>query len=910
LFTDIEGSTRLAQQGPDHWERLRKRHDDILRSGVDGQGGYVFHVVGDGFCAAFYTAADALNAAIDIQRKLQIEPWGEQPVKVRMGIHTGKAELGEDGDYRGYLAMSRVQKMMSAGHGGQVLLSRAVQEMVREELPPGVALQDLGEHRLKDLVHPERIFQVNIAGLACDFPPLKTLNNELNNLASQLTPFVGREREMAAVIGLLRNPQVRLVTLTGAGGTGKTRLSLQAAAELLDDFEHGVWFVELDTVSDPELVLPKIAAALKIRSGAEKGIEQALQEELHNKQLLLVLDNFEQVVGAAPKLATLLGAAPKIKILVSSREVLRLRGEHDYPVPPLGLPELKRRQTAAVLAQYEAIALFVQHAQAANSAFVLDEDNASTIAEICTRLEGLPLALELAAARSRLLKPAAMLEKLQNRLDTLTGGPRDVPRRQQTIRGAIEWSYDLLDEAEKTLFARLGIFNGGWTAETAEAVCGTGLELDLLGGLESLLDKSLVRQMESSGGEPRFSMLETIREYAFEGLSKGSELQAIQEAHAGFMKGLVEDVLAATSTPGEVKAFARLDDELDNLRSAVEWTLAKGRPEIAMKAGRLYQYWEQRTNYREPLRWLEQALVMRCAVELVEKAYAFTGAGNLALTLNDLPKARQYFESALPLFQEAQDSAALRVLNNLGNIAWREKDFEKARRLYEQALSGTEPGTFSQAMVLNNLGSLARIRGDWDKSRDYYLRALDACERVGAEAGISYSQWFLGNLALVQGKLDEAEERYEKCMGASWLQKNPLVYRVGRGIKGYILLLRGQVEAARPLLAESLQAAAAYLQYSPDPPNMAHILEGCARLEREAGSDERAAQLLGASWAQREFDDYPVTAAERPDYDLLVGAVQAAVGDETYSQLFDRGKGMVLKDAIHFAMEELGALTP
>jgi predicted ATPase/class 3 adenylate cyclase len=909
LFTDIEGSTRLAQQGPDHWERLRKRHDDILRSGVDGHGGYVFHVVGDGCCAAFHTGADALNAAIDIQRKLQIEPWGEQPVKVRMGIHTGKAELGEDGDYRGYLAMSRVQRMMSAGHGGQVLLSRAVQEMVREELPAGVALRDLGEHRLKDLVHPERIFQADIEGLACDFPPLKTLNNELNNLPSQLTPFVGRERELAAVISLLRNSHVRLVTLTGAGGTGKTRLSLQAAAELLDDFEHGVWFVELDTLSDPDLVLPQIAAVLKIRAGAEKSIEQILQEELHNKQLLLVLDNFEQVVRAAPRIAALLGAAPTIKMLVSSREVLRLRGEHDYPVPPMGLPEIKRRQTAAVLAQYEAIALFIQHAQAANPAFVLDEDNAATIAEICARLEGLPLALELAAARSRLLRPAAMLEKLQNRLETLTGGPRDVPARQRTIRGAIEWSYDLLDKAEQTLFSRLGIFNGGWTAQAAGAVCGTGLALDILSGLESLLDKSLVRQVEGSGGEPRFSMLETIREYAFERLSQGGELEAVQEAHASLVHGLLENVLAATSTPGEVKAFARLDDELDNLRSAVEWTLAKGRPEIAMKAGRLYQYWEQRTNYREPLRWLERALVMRCAVELVEKAYAFTGAGNLALTLNDLPKARQYFESALALFHETQDRAANRIFNNLGNIAWREKDFEKARRLYEQALTGTEPGTFSQAMVLNNLGSLARISGEWDKSRDYYLRALDACERVGAEAGISYSQWFLGNLALVQGKLDEAQERYEKCMRASWMEKNPLVSTATHGIVGYIFLLRGQLEAGRPLLAESLQAAAAYLENSPDPPNMAHILEGCARLELEAGSYERAAQLLGASWTQREFDDYPVTAAERPDYDLLVGAVQAAIGDQPYTQLFDRGKGMALKDAIHFAMEELGALT-
>ena len=411
LFTDIEGSTKLAQGHPDQWETLRARHHAILQSAMDAHNGHVFQIIGDAFCVAFHTAGEALRAALESQVGLQAETWGATPIKVRMGIHTGKADAQADGEYHGYLAMSRVQRLMSAAHGGQVLVSLATEELIRDELPEGISLLDMGEHRLKDLTHPEHIYQVVAPNLSYDFPPLKTLDAQLNNLPSQPTPFVGREREIAAVLGLLRNPDVRLVTLTGAGGTGKTRLSLQEAADLLDEFEHGVWFVELASITDPELVLPTIASTLKVKESAGTTIEQSLQDYLHKKQLLLAVDNFEQVISAAPKIVTLLNTAPKLKIMISSREVLRLRGEHDYPVPPLGLPESKRKQTAAVLAQYEAISLFVQHAQAANPSFILDEENASTVADICSRLDGLPLALELAAARSRLLKPAAMLEK-------------------------------------------------------------------------------------------------------------------------------------------------------------------------------------------------------------------------------------------------------------------------------------------------------------------------------------------------------------------------------------------------------------------------------------------------------------------------------------------------------------------
>ncbi len=905
LFTDIEGSTKLAQGYPDNWETLRARHHAILQSAMDAHNGHVFQIIGDAFCVAFHTAGDALRAALKSQVGLQAEIWGEAPIKVRMGIHTGKADVQADGEYHGYLAMSRIQRLMSAAHGGQVLISLATEELIRDELPEGISLLDMGEHRLKDLTHPEHIYQVNAPDLPAVFPALKTLDAQLNNLPSQLTPFVGREREIAAALGLLRNPNVRLVTLTGAGGTGKTRLSLQVAADLLDEFEHGVWFVELASITDPELVLPTIASTLKVKESAGTTIEQSLQDYLHKKQLLLVVDNFEQVVGAALKIVPLLNAAPKIKIMVSSREVLRLRGEHDYPVPPLGLPETKRKQTAAVIGQYEAVALFVQHALAANPSFVLDEENASTVADICSRLDGLPLAIELAAARSRLLKPTAIFEKLKNKLDTLIGGARDLPRRQQTIRGAIDWSYELLDEPEKVLFARLGVFVGGWTLESAEAVCGEGLSVNVLNGIESLLDKSLIRQMEGRSGESRFTMLETIREYAFERLSQRTEFQSIQQAHADIIAALLDKVRVAAGSPEEATWFTRLDDELDNLRSAVEWTLENNQPTLAMLAGRPNLYWYERVNFREPLRWLERALELKVDVPSIEKAYALNSAGNFYHNLNDMPRAKMYFESAMPLFRGENDRSGIsRVLNNLGNMEFNEKNFEKARQFYEESLTYEETDSWGAAMTSINLGSLARLRGDWEQSRKYYLLTREICERLGSETGISSATLWLAGLDLALRNLEEAKKGYENGFNATWIRTNPLYRGIADGFLAYIDLLMSNEKDVRQRLNQSLEASAEFLDQTPNIPSPWLVIEGQARLDVMDGRMQRAAYLFGASWTQREEDDWPLAEAERPDYEACINTIRAALGDEPFNKLFEKGKAMSLKDAVALALEE------
>ena len=904
LFTDIEGSTTLWEKFPDAMAVAQARHDQILRDAIESNHGYIFQCIGDAFCAAFHNAGDALCAAMQSQAGLHNEKWGDAVIKVRMGIHTGKAEIQENGDYKGYAALSRVQRLMSAGHGGQTLLSLATQELIRDDLPENIALRDMGQHRLKDLIHPEHIYQVNAPDLPSTFPALKTLDAQLNNLPSHLTPFVGREREIAAALGLLRNPDVRLVTLTGAGGTGKTRLSLQVAADLLDEFEHGVWFIELASITDPELVLPTIASILKVKEVADTTIEQSLQDYLHQKRLLLVVDNFEQVVGAAPKIVTLLNAAPKIKIMVSSREVLRLRGEHDYPVPPLGLPESKRKQTAAVLAQYEAISLFVQHAQAANPSFILDEENASAVADICSRLDGLPLAIELAAARSRLLKPAAMLEKLKNKLDTLIGGARDLPRRQQTIRGAIDWSYELLDEPEKVLFARLGVFVGGWTLDSAESVCGVEGSGNVLNGIESLLDKSLIRHMEGRSGESRFAMLETIREYAFDKLSQRAEFQSIRQAHADNLAALLEQVRVAAGSSEEATWFARLDDEFDNLRSAIEWTLGNHRHALAMLVGRVPLYWFERANPREPLRWLERALNGQSDIPQIDKAYMFNCAGNFYMELRDIIHAKVHFELALPMFHRENDGYGIsRVLNNLGNVAWSEKNFEKARELYDESLIYNNEDRNMWGTLIN-LGSLAKIQGRWEESRKYYIRARETGERLGAETVVAASTLFLATLDLALRKLGEARKGFESGLKAAAYNANLFFPSIGEGILAYIDFLMGDGKDVKQRLRKGLEASLEYLEQSPNMPSPWLIIEGQARLDVTEGQMERAAQLFGASWVQRDVDDSPLTEFERPDYEACVNTIRAALGDDAYNKAFEKGKAMSLKDAVALALED------
>jgi class 3 adenylate cyclase len=475
LFTDIEGSTRRWETDPASMRAASSREEAILRHAIGANGGYAYKMIGDAFQAAFPTAPQALQAALDAQHALRSENWPAEAgeLKVRMVLHTGATEERGD-DYVGP-ALNRVARILSAAHGGQTLLSQVTHELVRDALPPDVRLVDMGEHRLKDLTRPEHIFQIVAPGLPSDFPPLKTLENRPNNLPLQPTPLIGRERELGEVEKLLRREEVLLVTLTGPGGTGKTRVGLQVASDLLDEFPDGVWYVELAALTDATLVAPTIAQTLSVSEVAGKPVIDTLKGYLREKKLLLVLDNFEQLMDARGAVAALVKAAPDVRVLVTSREKLNVYGEHEYAVPPLSLPDMKALPPLEKLTQYEAVELFIERARAAKADFDVNNDNAAAVAEICIRVDGLPLAIELAAARVKMLPPQALLARLSSSLSgpfkLLTGGARDLSARLQTLRGTIDWSYNLLSDEEKRFFARAAVFQGGRTLEALEAVC-------------------------------------------------------------------------------------------------------------------------------------------------------------------------------------------------------------------------------------------------------------------------------------------------------------------------------------------------------------------------------------------------------------------------------------------------------
>ncbi len=617
LFTSIEGSAQLLRQLGDHYASLLAECRSMLRAAFQEWNGQEVDAQGDGFFVAFARATDAVLAAVEMQRALAAHPWPEgAAMRVRIGLHTGEPTLSLEG-YVG-LDVHRAARIMSAGHGGQVLLSQATCHLVEQELPDDVSLRDLGEYRLKDLGRPRRLFQLVISDLPADFPRLRTLDTSPNNLPVQLTPFIGREQELTAVQQLLRRADVHLLTLTGAGGAGKTRLGLQVAAELSDLFTDGVFFVNLAPIRDPALVVPAIAQALDIREETGQPLLERLREVLRHKQILLLLDNFEQVVATGVQVVELLTACPSLKVLATSREVLHVQAEHEFPVPPLELPDPKRLPDLAMLSHNTAVALFLQRAQAVKPDFQLTNSNARAIAEICVRLDGLPLAIELAAARMKLLPPQAVLVRLDQRLAVLTGASRDAPPRQQTLRNTLAWSYNLLDAADQGLFRRLSVFVGGCTLQAVEAVCAAPDNGDeagqILDRITSLVDKSLLQQTEQEGGEPRFVMLETIREYGLERLTANGEREAARQAHGAYYLALAEEAEPHLMNQQQVVWLERLDQEHENLRAALHWLQEQGEVEAgSAQASCLSLVLKASATAREPGRTLtpEQALVTK-----------------------------------------------------------------------------------------------------------------------------------------------------------------------------------------------------------------------------------------------------------------------------------------------------------
>lgn len=745
LFTDIEGSTRLLQQLGDGYPELLSEHHRLLREAVDKAGGAAFGSEGDALFAAFASAPSALAASVAAQRALSAQQWpGGASVRVRMGLHTGEGVV-RDGTYVG-LDVHRAARIAAVGHGGQVLLSDTTRALVENSLPPGVELRDLSRHRLKDLAQPEHIFETVIAGLPSQFPALRSLDATPNNLPTQLTSFVGRAREVAETTRLLVT--TRLLTLTGPGGTGKTRLSLQLAAEAIGDYPDGVFFVPLGPIDDANMVAPAIVQALGMREAVNQPPVARLTEYLRDRRLLMVLDNFEQVQDAGTLVGELLRASPGLRVVVTSRSPLHIYGEREFPVPPLGLPDAGAVPEPAELARYESVALFLERAAAVNPDFRLNAANAGAVAEICALLDGLPLAIELAAARTRLLPPQALLARLGQRLDMLSSGSRDLPARQQTLRGAIAWSYDLLDEQARRLFACFAVFVSGADLEAAEAVCG-GQGLDLLAGLADLVDQSLIRQ-DQTDGEPRFSMLLVIREFALERLAQLEIAAEVAERHAAFCRDLAEGAAPGLTGPDQKRLLDRLDLENGNLRAALAWAIEHDAAETGLRLGSaLWRFWQMRGLLSEGAGWLERLLAMPDVESYPRaRAQALEAAGGVAYWRAQMSEAMQYYEACLELCRKTGDRRAIAnalynwafpMLVNRENVARSMPAFEESLAIFREL--GDREMT---ARVLWGLGNAHYFGGDNEAARDTLLEDVAMLRTVEDPFSLAWALRMLG----------------------------------------------------------------------------------------------------------------------------------------------------------------------
>jgi len=791
LFTDIEGSTMLAGSLGDGWPGVLERHREIVRAALAAHAGIEVSTEGDGFFAVFASAPAAVAATALAQRDLATEPWPEGgTVRVRMGLHTGEGVVDREGSYVGH-DVHRASRVGSAGHGGQVLVSETTRTLVGAALPQGVALRDLGQHRLKDL-QPESLSQLVIDGLSSDFPPIRSLDARPNNLPLQLTSFVGRDDDLQAASELLA--RARLLTLIGPGGTGKTRLALQLAALVADDYPDGVWFVALEPLRDPALVLPTIAHTLGVTPRPGQAAIDALASVAGKQRMLLILDNFEQVVEAAGDVAGLLRACPESRLLVTSRAVLRIAGEQEYalsglPTPPdtsrLSLVELEelpaalRHPDAAALDQYEAVRLFIARAASVRAGFAVTNENAPAVAGITARLQGMPLAIELAAARVKLLSPEQILARLEQQLGILTSSARDLPDRQRTLRGAIAWSCDLLDDAHRGLLGRLSVFRGGWELDAAVAVNEIlpDLTIDILEGLADLVDQSLVRRGETAAETPRFAMLESIREFANEVLAASHEEDAARAAHATVYLALAEEAAPHLQGTQQRQWLDRLERDHDNLREALGWAIGRPDPPQAVSlAFALWRFWQQRGYLDEAEGLIERMAAQGWELEPATQARFAEAAGGIAYWRGDVPGARHWYDAALGIRREQAADGAVESRRELANAlynrayAWlaeymaatshaalpdaAARDMmEEALAIYQELADSTGEGN-----LLWGLGGYFMFAGEHAQAETYFQRSLELHRAGGQRTMEAWALHMLAVSRLSQERYAEATE--------------------------------------------------------------------------------------------------------------------------------------------------------
>jgi predicted ATPase/class 3 adenylate cyclase len=772
LFTDIEGSTRLLGSLGESYGDALAEHRRLLREAFSSCGGVEVDTQGDAFFYAFARGKDAVTAALTGQRALSSHDFGDGvELKVRMGIHTGEPVRSQEGYVGSDVHLG--SRICSVAWGGQVVVSAATAAVVSGLKE--VTLRPLGDHSLKDIDGRISLHQVMAPGLEEDFPALRSVGAHPTNLPPRLPELIGRDQDIAAVTELVSSPEISVVTLVGPGGTGKTRLSLAVAAEMLASFPDGVFFVDLSALGDPSLVIASIAQVLSLRETPGRSLEDSLSDHLSSKEMMLVLDNFEQVMEAASPLSSLLQGAEALKVVVTSREALRIAGERVVSVAPLELPS--SGSDLAEVSGSPAVALFVARAHAVKADFSLTPDNAADVAAICRRLDGLPLALELAAARINLLSPSSLLARLDQGLKVLSAGRRDASDRQRTLRGAIAWSYELLSPDEQTLFRRLAVFVGGWSLEAAESVCDPrDLELDVLDGLASLTDKSLVRT--NAADADRFTMLETIREFALEKLEGSQEAEEIRRQHADYYRELAEEAERHFKSRMEEQWLDRLDIELGNLRAGIDFYRQRDPALMLATASSAVRMLWVRGHLTEGRTWLTEAL-QRITQPSLLRAKALRGLSTLAGLQGDIAQAVAAARESLALSRQVGDDVgAASSLVELALAAEEEREWTSALALYEEAQQLLRAATARRdlAVVLNNMGSVALHGDNHGRAEVLFKESLNIQEQDGNKEGMAFPLLNLGLLALEAGSYEIASGNIKRSFElASALRHQELI---------------------------------------------------------------------------------------------------------------------------------------
>ncbi|HKX16504.1 MAG TPA: LuxR C-terminal-related transcriptional regulator [bacterium] len=871
LFTDIEGSTRLLQRLGDQYVEALKEHRRLLRAATRMRDGTEVDTQGDAFFFVFARARDAVAAAVACQQAIVAHPWGEGiTFRVRMGVHTGEPRAA-DGGYTG-MDVHRAARVCSAAHGGQILLSDTTQALVARDLPGGVTLQDLGEHRLKDLAHSQRLFQVVAAGLPSDFPALRAHEALPNNLPAHVTSFIGREREIADVIGLLDSS--RLLTLTGSGGAGKTRLALQVAAAALRDFADGVWMVELASLADPSLVPQTLASVLSVPEHPGRPLSETLVDALRHKCLLIVLDNCEHLQPACAQIANaLVRGCPRLRILATSRVALGVPGETVWRTPSLSIPDLDQTFEPAVLQQYEAVQLFIERARSVQREFALSMNNAHAVARVCRELDGIPLALELAAARTRVLTVEQIATRLGDRFQLLTGGSSLVVPRHQTLQATMDWSYDLLSKKEQVLLRRLSVFAGGCTLEAAEAVC-TGSQVsraDVLDLLTQLVDKSLV-QVELHEGAARYTLLETVREYGRNRLKDNGETDEARRRHCDWYCAVAERAKPELFGPHAIAWLERLETDHDNFRGALEWCRIE--PDVPNAAGLrlvvvLYNFLETRGHFAEVRQWLDEMLTLYKDAAPVWRARGLNLAGHLAYTQGDSERALIRCEEALALSRTAGDKTQTgQALHYLAHAAEGAGDYRRAAELFEQsvAVHRDAGSTIELGTALHCLANLTRLgpssRANYQKAWQLFEEALAIFHGQGYQRGPATT---LHNMA-------------------------------------YLALREGDHVRARALFSESLVLAKEMQDR-----RVLNCIAGLAAMDADT-APERAARLFGAAETLMSTAGVSLEPVNRADHDHYVTKAKGRLGERAFELAWRQGASMTVDTATTYALAEDGAV--